>query len=47
MKQIQVISGGEADLIENEAVNLYTDTSNPTTGDSTLDIYLTYRIITL
>jgi hypothetical protein len=34
-------------MIANEAMNLYIDTANPTTGDSTLDIYLTYRIITL
>lgn len=33
--------------LENKAVDLYAPTSDPTLGDSTIDVYITYQIITL
>jgi len=33
--------------LENTAVYITTAASNPTTGDGTLDVYVTYKIITL
>ena len=35
------------DISTNTAVNFYCSTGNPTSGDSTVDIYLTYRVVTL
>ena len=34
-------------VVENEPLQFAQSTSNPTLGDSTMDLYLTYTIITL
>jgi hypothetical protein len=42
-----ISAAGSTQYLENTALNLNVGGGNPTTGDGTLDIYLTYKIITL
>jgi len=34
-------------ILENKSVEIFTDSGDPTAGNSTIDIYLTYRIVTI
>ena len=43
MKQVN----GTAKIVANEPFQLSVNTGNPTAGDSTIDVYVTYKIITL
>jgi hypothetical protein len=42
-----ISAAGSTQYLENTALNLNVGGGNPTTGDGTLDIYITYKIITL
>lgn len=41
------LAEGVNNIIENKAVEVFVSGGNPTTGDGTLDIYVTYKITTL
>jgi hypothetical protein len=45
--QFFVNGGPSISDIDNNAIIFMTETGNPTAGDGTIDIYLTYRVITL
>jgi hypothetical protein len=42
-----ISAAGSTQYLENTALNVNVGGGNPTTGDGTLDIYITYKIITL
>lgn len=47
ISKISTFAKVDGDVIENEALQIRAEASNPTTGDGTFNVYVTYRIITL
>jgi hypothetical protein len=45
--RLLIFNSTQVSNIENESVTFATFSGNPTAGDGTIDIYLTYRVITL